>query len=413
MTERFDILIAGANHTGIALALACARLGGGGMRIAIVDGAADGGGSDAGSRGGDPRAFALSAASRRLLDKLGVWQRIAAEAQPVARIEITDSSLADAVRPVLLTYDNSIDSGEAASWIVPSDILLAALRDEAAAPAADITQIKGRIATLVTDETGAGARVRLTDGREYTTSLAAAADGRRSTVRDLAGIKTVCHAHGQTGIVTTVGLERPHGGVAVQHFLPSGPFAILPLTGDRACLTWSERSDEAARILALGEAGFSAEIEQRFAGRLGGARPIGPRGSFPLATELARELVAPRVALVGDAAHGVHPIAGQGLNLAFRDVAALAECVVDAMMTGLDAGDSDALTRYARWRRFDATQSAAGFAALNALFSSDNAVLRTARDAGLGIVDRIPALKRLLVAEASGTTGTLPRLMAA
>jgi len=412
MTERFDILIAGANHAGIALALACAHLGGG-MRIAIVDGVAGGGSGNAGSRGGDPRAFALSAASRRLLDRLGVWPKIAADAQPVARIEITDSSLADAVRPVLLTYDNSIDSGEAASWIVPSDILLAALRAEAAAPAADITRIDGRIAQLVTVETGAGARITLTDGRESIASLVAAADGRRSTVRDLAGIKTVRHAHSQTGIVTTVALERPHGGVAVQHFLPSGPFAILPLTGDRACLTWSERTDEAVRILALDETGFSAEIEQRFSGRLGGVHPIGPRGSFPLATELARELVAPNVALVGDAAHGVHPIAGQGLNLAFRDVAALAECVVDAMMTGRDAGCADALTRYARWRRFDATQSAAGFAALNALFSSDNAVVRTARDAGLGIVDRIPALKRLLVAEASGTTGTLPRLMAA
>ncbi|MEZ5843630.1 MAG: FAD-dependent monooxygenase [Hyphomicrobiaceae bacterium] len=402
MTDRFDILIAGAGHTGLALALALTRLGAGG-RLVLVDG---GGGDPV----GDPRAYALSAASKRLLDRLGIWRRLTGVAQQVTRIEITDSRLDDAVRPVLLTYDNHLDDGEPGSWIVPGDALLAALRAEARSIPTEIARTEGRIAALSHD--GTAASVTLEDGRVLGAALVAAADGRRSTVRRLAGIRTVAHSHDQVGIVTTVDLERPHQGIAVQHFLPAGPFAILPLPGDRACITWSEHSGEASRIMALDDVGFTAEIALRFSGRLGAAQPVGRRGAFPLSTELARDLVADRVALVGDAAHGVHPIAGQGLNLALRDVAALAECVVDGMMNGLDAGDADALARYARWRRFDATQSAAGFATLNALFSSDRTMLRTARDLGLGVVDRLPAVKRLLVAEASGTTGTLPRLMA-
>lgn len=410
MSDRFDVILSGASHTGLTLALALHQLGGGALRLAIIDSAGLGGSSGADERR-DTRAFALSAASRRLLDRLGVWELVASEAQAVARIEITNSSLSDAVRPVLLTYDNSLDSGEAGSWIVPGDVLLQALRSKVRQLPAQVRRIGGVVAGFTSDV--ARAHVTLEDGTALSASLVAAADGARSTLRDLAGIKTVRHEHDQNGIVTTVVLEQPHNGVAVQHFLPSGPFAILPLVGNRACITWSERTEEARRILALDEDGFSAEIEQRFSGRLGGARPVGPRAAFPLATQLARDYTGLRLALVGDAAHAVHPIAGQGLNLAFRDVAALAECVIDVMMTGLDAGDSAGLDRYARWRRFDATQSAAGFATLNRLFSNDNALSRTARDAGLGLIDRLPGLKRLLVAEASGTLGTLPRLMAA
>lgn len=402
MADRFDIVIAGASHTGLAMALAFVRLGGDGLRIGLVDAPRQ---SEAAA---DPRAFALSAASRRLLDRLGVWSAVVVEAEPVRCIEITDSSLDDGVRPVLLTYDNALASGEAGSWIVPGAALLAALQSASETSRA-ISRVTGRLTALEVESTGVG--VELDSGVSLRAGLVVGADGARSAVRDLAGIKVVRHDHAQLGIVTAVALDRPHEGRAVQHFLPGGPFAILPLPGDRACITWSEPSAEARRILALDDAGFAGEIEKRFSGRLGRAHPTGPRGSFPLATQLARAYVADRIALVGDAAHAVHPIAGQGLNLALRDVAALAECVVDAMMAGLAAGDAAALERYAHWRRFDATVSAAGFGALNALFSSDVALLRTARDAGLGVVDCVPALKRVLVAEAAGTTGTLPKLL--
>ncbi len=205
--------------------------------------------------------------------------------------------------------------------------------------------------------------------------------------------------------------EKPHGGRAVQHFLPSGPFAILPLTGNRSCITWSEEEKRAKEILALDDAGFLAEVEQRFGYRLGAIVLEGPRASWPLDMHLARALVADRFALIGDAAHGVHPIAGQGLNLGLRDVAALTEVVADAARLGLDIGSVTVLERYERWRRLDSALSAATFDALNRLFSNDWTVLRTARDFGLGLVDRMPGLKQFFVTEAAGLTGDVPKLL--
>jgi len=230
-------------------------------------------------------------------------------------------------------------------------------------------------------------------------------------MREAAGIKIIGWNYAQTGIVTTVRHDRPHQGRAVQHFLPAGPFAILPLTGNRACITWTEDAREAARILALDDAGFVAEVEKRFGGKLGAIALDGPRQSWPLELHLARRYVGPRFALVGDAAHGVHPLAGQGLNLAFRDVAALTEVVVEAVRLGFDAGDAQALTRYERWRRFDSAISAATFDGINRLFANDATLLRSAREVGLGVVDRIPALKRFFVSEAAGLTGNVPRLL--
>jgi 2-octaprenyl-6-methoxyphenol hydroxylase len=227
----------------------------------------------------------------------------------------------------------------------------------------------------------------------------------------MAGIKTVGWDYPQAGIVTVVAHERPHGGKAVQHFLPAGPFAILPLTGNRSCITWSENREEAERILALDDAGFLAEIDRRFGGKLGALSLTGPRQSWPLSLHLARALVASRVALVGDAAHVVHPLAGQGLNLALRDVAALAEVLADAARVGLDLGDATALARYERWRRFDSWMSAAAFDGLNRLFSNDVTLLRSAREFGLGLVDRLPGLKQMFVTEAAGLSGEVPRLL--
>ena len=396
-----DIIIGGGGLTGLVLARALAGAFGGGGRIAVLD---------AGGAVGraDPRSYALSAGSRRLLETIGVWQAIAGEAQPVSGIDITDSSLTDAIRPILLSYDTAVAEGEPGMWILPADSLQRAAAAEVASRA-DIKFIAAAAAGLAIDD--GGITVQLGDGGRLRGGLVVACDGRGSPLRSAAGIRTVEWRYAQAGIVTTVKHERPHGGRAVQHFLPGGPFAILPLTGNRSCVTWSEEEDEARRILTLDDAGFLGELEQRFGHRLGALELAGPRGSWPLAMHLARELIAPRFALAGDAVRGVHPIAGQGLNLGLRDVAALSECLVDAVRVGLDVGDATALERYARWRRFDGTASAAAFGALNALFSRDNALLRSVRDAGLGVVDRLPGLKRVLVSEAAGLTGEVPKLL--
>ncbi len=396
-----DVVIAGGGLTGLILARTLAGVFGPQMRLAILD-------VEAGQRKADPRSYALSAGSRRLLEAIGVWGPVAAEAQPVSGIDITDSSLTDAIRPILLSYDTAVTADEPGMWIVPAGVLLEAA-SAAVAAAGSISQRTGRAAGLSAD--GAGITVTLTDGDALRAGLVVACDGRNSPLRGVAGIKTVDWRYAQTGIVTTVRHERPHGGRAVQHFLPGGPFAILPLTGNRACVTWTEAEDEAERILALDDAGFLGELEKRFGHRLGTLELAGPRGSWPLAMHLARELIAPRFALAGDAVRGVHPIAGQGLNLGLRDVAALSVCLVDAVRVGLDVGDATALERYARWRRFDGAASAAAFSALNTLFSQDNALLRSVRDAGLGVVDRLPGLKRALVSEAAGLTGEVPKLL--
>lgn len=344
-----------------------------------------------------------------MLDTLGIWNGIADQAQAVTEIEITDSSLDAGIRPVLLQYDNHVEEdGSPASHIVPASTLEHALFDSIASDPG-LTVIAPNEITRFADS-GSRLSITLQDGTEIDTPLLVGAEGRHSASREGARIKTVGWRYGQTAIVTTIAHERPHGGRAIQHFLPAGPFAILPLPGNRSCLTWTEEADEARRILALDDQGFLAEIETRVAGRLGGVEIAGPRQAWPLEMHLARAYVAPRFALVGDAAHGVHPIAGQGVNLAFRDVAALSEIVADTLRLGLDPGSMESLGRYEKWRRFDSFVSAAGFDGLNKLFSNDNMLVRAARDFGLGVVDRLPGLKRRLVAEAAGLTGELPRL---
>jgi 2-octaprenyl-6-methoxyphenol hydroxylase len=344
-----------------------------------------------------------------MLEVLGVWALVESEAQPVTGIEITDSNLEAGVRPVLLTYDNLTDAGLPATFILPNPVLHRALSDKVGRSTS--VSLLAPAEAVGLDLSEMEARVRLADSTELSASLLVAAEGRRSPLREAAGIKRIGWSYAQAGIVTTVRHERPHGGRAVQHFLPAGPFAILPLKGSRSCITWTEDAQEAQRILALDDEGFLAEIERRFGGKLGAIACDGPRQSWPLEMHLARQYVGTRFALIGDAAHGVHPLAGQGLNLAFRDVAALTEVVTDAVRLGFEPGDAQALARYERWRRFDSAISTATFDGLNWLFANDHALLRSGREFGLGIVDRVPALKRFFVNEAAGLTGELPRLL--
>lgn len=404
-TPRFDVVISGASFGGLALACGLSRALGPDFKIALIDRV----GQSAAPPKVDSRASAISAASKRMLDVLDVWPQVADEAQPVTAIEITDSSLETGVRPVLLTYDNVTGDGEPATYIAPNSTLQAALRQRVDSNSSLKLIAPAEAVDFAGNESGI--EVALADGSALAASLLVAAEGRRSRLREAAGIKVVGWKYPQIGIVVAVHHDRPHGGRAVQHFLPSGPFAILPLKGNRSCITWTEDADKARRILALDDATFLAEVDKRFGGKLGALSLDGPRQSWPLEMHLARRYVGPRFALIGDAAHGVHPIAGQGLNLAFRDVAALVEVLSDAIRLGFDAGDAQALTRYERWRRFDSTISTATFDGLNRLFSSDYTLVRSGREVGLGLVDRMPMLKRFFVGEAAGLTGELPRLL--
>jgi 2-octaprenyl-6-methoxyphenol hydroxylase len=402
--ERYHVIIAGGGTAGLALASALADALGPELRIAVVDRAP----LEASGEPREARAFAVSAGTRNMLERLGAWPAIAEHAQPVMIVDITDSSLEDAFRPILVSYDNRVD-GAPATWIVENDRLLDALIGAASARPGIALFGNSAAEAFTRDEHGVD--VAVAGGGTLRAALLVAADGRNSRLREAAGIGVVRWSYPQVGIVTTVRHEKPHAGRAVQHFLPAGPFALLPLTGNRTCVTWTEEDKRGREIVALDDAGFLVQVEKRFDWRLGAITLAGPRSTWPLDMHLARGLVADRFALIGDAAHGVHPIAGQGLNLGFRDVAALAEVVADAARLGLDIGSGAVLERYERWRRLDSALSAAAFDGLNRLFSNDLTPLRTLRDFGLGLVERLPALKQFFVAEAAGLTGDVPKLL--
>jgi 2-octaprenyl-6-methoxyphenol hydroxylase len=404
--ETFDLVIAGASHAGLALALAVDRLTHSGLSIAIVERQAL---ADTATAARDPRAFAIAAGSCNLLQALGVWPDLAGWAQPIQKIEISDTSLEQSRRPTLLTYDNRLADGRPGTVMIEAWRLMSAL----------IARVRATPSIVLLAGSGVSgyqggralAEISLTGGRKLRSRLVAAADGAASPLRTMAGIKCTTWGSGQTGIVATIAHARPHEGIAVQHFLPAGPFAILPLTGDRCCITWSEESARAEACMALDDDAFLAEIDRRLGYRLGAIRLEGGRGAWPLRFHMARTLFAGRLVLVGDAARAVHPIAGQGVNLAFRDVAALAEVVADGVGVGLEAGDGTLLDRYGQWRRFDSASSAATFGLLNTLFSNDIGPLRQLRTLGLRMVDGLPGLKELLVTEAAGLTGEVPRLL--
>jgi len=400
MDENPDIVIAGGGTAGLSAALAIARSAPG-LRLEVID-------AKPYATGGDQRASAIAAAARRMLEQLGIWGKVAGEAEPIISMEITDSRLGDAVRPVFLTFDGAVSEGEPFAHMVPNGGLGAALRETTLAAGITLSAPE-KVERF--DAVNGHMQIALASGEERRASLLIAADGIRSRLRALAGIKTVTWTYPQTALVATVKHERPHNGVAVEHFLPGGPFAILPMKGNRSSLVWTEREADAQKLLAADDFVFIVELERRFGHRLGQIELDGPRQAYPLTLTLARDFVRPRFALLGDAAHGIHPIAGQGLNLGFRDAAALAETVVDAHRLGLDIGSIEVLRRYERWRRYDTWQMGVTTDVLNRLFSNDFAPLRAMRDIGLGIVDRLPRLKKLFIGEAAGFGGELPKLM--
>jgi len=405
MAHDYDIVIGGGGFIGLTLARALSEAAPGLFRIAVVDPAPP---ERLRAPNNDGRAMTISAASRRMLETLGVWPAVAGDAQPVNRIEITDTPLDAPVRPPVLKFDTADDADGPAAHVVENAVLMRALAATVADSEAALLAPE-RIAGV--RSSASGATLRLGTGGDMTARLLVGADGRRSRLRRMAAIRSISWDYPQTGIVATVEHEHPHDGRAVQHFLPAGPFAMLPMTGKRCSLVWTEAPEDAADMLALDEQRLNAEITRRFGGHLGDVRVISPLQTFPLNLSMARDFVKPGVALIGDAAHGLHWLAGQGLNHGLRDVAALTEVLVEARRLGEDIGELNVLRRYERWRRFDSSMSAAGMDALNRLFTGDNRTLRMVRTLGLGMVDRLAPLKRMFVAEAAGTTGELPRLM--
>jgi len=404
--QGLDVLVAGAGYVGLAAAvsLKAARPS---LSVAVVDAA------PAGAWRKDGRASAIAAAACRMLEQLGVWGEIAPHAQAITEMVVTDSRTADPVRPTFLTFDGEVAPGEPFAHMVANQALNGALRKRAETLGIDI--IEG-VAVQGFETRGASLTVHLADGAALATRLLVAADGVNSRLRDMAGIKTVRWEYGQSGIVCTVAHERPHNGRAEEHFLPAGPFATLPLKPDqdgtnRSSIVWVERTEDAEKLVAGDEFLFEHELEQRFSLKLGEIRVADKPRAWPLGLTLARAFVAPRVALAGDAAHGIHPIAGQGLNLGLKDVAALAEVVVEADRLGQDIGALDVLERYQQWRRFDMVQMGITTDVLNRLFSNDIAPLRTVRDIGLGLVERMPRLKDFFIRQASGLSGDTPRLL--
>lgn len=396
------ILLAGGGAPGLTLALALARSLGPAVAVTVFDPAF------AVVRT-ETRAYAIAPGIARMLDTLGAWIKLADAAQPILGMTITDSRIADAVRPAYLQLGGT---GEVLAYMVEADRLVAALRAACLEAGVELNP-----SGITGYEHGPGGLIAITDaGDRVPASLLVAADGARSRLRDLAGIQWFGRRYRQSGIVGTVRHEGDHEGRAVQHFLPAGPFAILPLVGDggpgyRSSIVWTEDSGRAAALLRLDRSASTREVETRFGPELGSVELVTDLLAFPLSLGLARSYVAPRFALLADAAHEVHPLAGQGLNLGLGDAASLAEHVADAVRLGLDPGGDAVLEGYQRDRRIDAVTLAAATDGLNRLFSNDRLPDRVLRDIGLGLVDRAPGAKRFFEAQAAGTTRRAPRLL--
>jgi 2-octaprenyl-6-methoxyphenol hydroxylase len=398
-----DIAIIGGGLNGPALALA---LAGTGLHVTVID-AQDGGvHADAAF---DGRSYALALTSVRLLQGIGIWDAIADHAQPMLEIKVSDGRAGEGPSPFFMHFDHAeIEEGPMGHMVQDRHLrraLLAAIDD-----ATGITYRTGE--TVLAQEADAtGITLTLASGENLRARLAVGADGRGSGTATRAGIKRTGWAYGQTALVCAIAHEKPHNGVAHQFFMPPGPLAILPLTDNRSSIVWSETAEMAARIDALPDADYLNVLRPRFGDFLGEISLAGARYTYPLSLSLAHAMVADRVALVGDSAHGVHPIAGQGLNAGMRDIAALAEVIADARHRGEDIGSPAVLARYQEWRRFDNAALALATDTFNRLFSNDNALVRMARDIGMAALGAMPGLRRGFIREAAGLTGDLPRLM--
>ena len=412
MTQDADLLIIGGGLAGLATALACAHEG---LSAIVIDAAPAQARLDAGF---DGRASAIAYANFRMFDRLGVGPAMREEAQPIHSILVTDGRAPDGLRgggpgPTFLHFNrrelDDREEGEPLGFMVENRHMRAVLLKAAAAHDAITLIAPAKAAGFQFDP--AGARVTLEDGRTLAAELIIAADGAGSAAREAAKIGVTGWGYGQDGIVATVAHERPHEGVAHECFLPGGPFAILPLTENRASLVWTEPTKAAGAAIALEPELFTAEVRRRFGDFLGAIEVLEPRWRYPLGLQIADRFVAERCALVGDAARRIHPIAGQGFNLGLKDGAALSETLGDAVRVGLSIGGADVLERYESWRRFDSVTLAVATDVFTRLYSNDVAPVRLMRDLGMAAVNQVPLARRLFTRHAGADLGELPRLL--
>ena len=392
-----DVAIIGGGLNGPLMALALAQAG---LDPVLIDAGTP---AIQAEPGFDGRAYALSLSSVRMLTALGLWDGIVDQAQPILGIRASDGRPGEGAAPQFLDFDHAEIEEGPMGHIVEDRVLRPALLMAAQ------SAVTCRTETRVLDQSGG--TVTLSTGDTLAAQLIIGADGRGSGTATRAGIKRMGWGYGQTALVAAIAHEKPHEGIAHQLFLPAGPLAILPLPGNRSSIVWSERTADAERIATLPEADFLDHLRPRFGDFRGQIALAGARYRYPLGLSLADRFVADRVALIGDAAHGIHPIAGQGLNLGFRDVAALAQVLAEARRRGEDIGAPQVLTRYQSWRRFDTAALAMATDGFNRLFSNDNPLLRTVRDLGMGAINAAPGLKRRFIREAAGLTGDLPELL--
>ena len=396
--QNYNVLIIGGGMAGLILA---AALGSAGVSTAVIEPLAPEKLLDPGF---DGRTTAIAGGSRNALASIGVWPEIGDEAADILEIRVSDEH-----SPLFLHYDHAeLDDGPL-GHIVENRISRSALRERLTTLSSVKLFFGRRVESL--DREGQFARAFLSDGTTLVAQLAIATDGRGSPTRKAANINVRQWRYPQIGIVCTVQHQYPHHGVAQEKFLPAGPFAILPMTGQRSSIVWTEKAELAPALLELPDQEFVEELQIRFGDYLGDLEIVGPKFSYPLGLLHAEHYIAPRLALAGDAAHAIHPIAGQGLNIGIRDAAALAEIIVDALRLGLDPGSVNVLEGYERWRRFDNTMMIAATDGLNRIFSNDVGPIKFARDVGLAAVNRTPPLKRLFMRHAMGVLGDLPRLI--
>ena len=403
MEHDCDIAIVGGGLNGPALALAASQVG---LRVIVLDATSHKPRKNAKF---DGRAYALALASKRLMAAVGVWENVAQDAEPMLNIRVSDGRAGVGASPFFIDFDHAELEEGPMGYMVEDRHLRYAL--QAAMQTSPL--IEYRLATRVTGQsTGPeGVTLSLANNQKITTRLLVGADGRQSGTAARAGITYTGWQYGQTALVCAVEHDRPHGGVAHQFFMPAGPMAVLPLSARRSTVVWSEKTDSAAVIKTLDDAAFLDVLRPRFGDFLGNIALTGGRFSYPLGMMIAKSYIAPNVALIGDAAHGVHPIAGQGLNAGLRDVAALIQVLSEAKQRGEDFASQPVLARYQLWRRFDATALAVATDGFNHLFSNDNPILRLGRDLGMGMINAMPKVRRCILREAAGMTGDLPDLM--